>query len=113
MCEENYEDDIYESEKFINIENVDDIKKEVIIFFIQLGKYFENEQNEAFKNLSDENKMNIFDVLNVIYPNIKKLFDNVNNITVALYPYLSEEAITNFEDLRNYKLKIVNLSESK
>ena len=57
--------------------------------------------------------MNIFDVLNVIYPNIKKLFDNVNNITVALYPYLSEEAITNFEDLRNYKLKIVNLSESK
>jgi 3-methyladenine DNA glycosylase AlkC len=43
MCEENYEDDIYESEKFINIENVDDIKKEVITFFIQLGKYFENE----------------------------------------------------------------------
>ena len=40
MCEENYEDDIYESEKFINIENVDDIKKEVITFFIQLGKYF-------------------------------------------------------------------------
>ncbi|EOB9097901.1 hypothetical protein [Staphylococcus warneri] len=113
MCEENYEDIIYESEKFINIENVDDIKEEVIKFFIQLGKYFENDQNEAFKNLSDENKINIFDVLNVIYPNLKKLFDNVNNITVALYQYLSEEGITNFENLRSCKLEIINLSESK
>lgn len=32
MCEENYEDDIYESEKFINIENVDDIKKKLSHF---------------------------------------------------------------------------------